>query len=102
MKLPKELREKQEIKGAAKKAKNCSVKGCNKAAIRSLAEDKYTSYAELANLKLEENRLHKIYLCKEHYNALSKEKKSQEKLYQKKGFLDDSRASKIGKHYDID
>jgi len=100
MKLPKELREKRALKGAAKKGNHCSVRGCTKAAVRSLSEDKYGKYAELAGLKLDENRLRKIYLCKEHYNALNKERKSQEKITRKKGFLDDARSSKIGKYYE--
>ena len=98
MKLPKELREKQGIQGASKKAKQCSVKNCSKPAIRSLSEDKFSKYAELAKLKLAENRLRKIYLCKEHYNKVNKERKSQDKLSQKKGFLDNARSTKKGKY----
>jgi hypothetical protein len=98
MKLPKELREKRDLQGAAKTARQCSVRGCTKSAIRSLTEDKFGRYAELARLKLDENRRRKIYLCKEHYNAVNKERKSQEKLYKKKGFLDNVRATRKGSH----
>jgi len=100
MKFPKELREKKDIKTISNKAKKCSVRGCGSDAIRSLSENKYGNYVERARLKIEENKLHKIYLCKTHYNEVNKLRKSSEKLYQKKGFLDDQLASRKGKYFD--
>ena len=100
MKLPKELREKINLKGAGSKKKQCSVRGCFEIAVRSLSENKFGRYAERAKLKLDENRLHKILLCKGHYNSVNKERKASEKLTQKKGFLDDARSMKKGKYFD--
>ena len=100
MKLPKELREKSELGGGASKKKTCSVQVCGKPAIRSLSENSWGKYVEKAKLKVEENRQHKLFLCKEHYKEVNKVRKSEEKLYQKKGFLDDSRSSKKGKYFD--
>ena len=100
MKLPKEIREKQDLKTAGTKPKKCSVDGCGKEAIRSLSENAWTKYIEKAKLKVNENKYHKVFLCKEHYKEINKIRKSDEKLIQKKGFLDDSRASKKGKYTD--
>ncbi len=100
MKLPKELREKGDLSAIASKAKNCSVNGCKELAIRSLSENKWKSYVEKANLKYTENKQRKIYLCKEHYKNANKYRKSQEKRYQKKGFLEDSVGSAKGKRWD--
>ena len=97
MKLPKELREKRELVGAKSKAKSCSVKECGEPAIRSLSENKWSGYVEKAKLQVNENKKHKIYLCKAHYKEVNKVRKSEEKLYQKKGFLDDSQGGKIRK-----
>ncbi|MHA1294073.1 MAG: hypothetical protein ACTSQJ_15585 [Promethearchaeota archaeon] len=100
MKLPKELREKGDLSGTASKSKKCSVNRCNEIAIRSLAENKWGKYMERAKLKYQENRLHKIFLCKTHYKEANKVRKSDEKLYQKKGFLDDVRGVKKGRYLD--
>lgn len=97
MKLPKELREKKEIIGVKTKEKLCSVKECGKPAIRSLSEKQWASYVEKAKLSINENKNHKIYLCKAHYKEVSKPRKSEEKIYQKKGFLADAHATKKGK-----
>ncbi len=95
MKLQKELREKKALgKG---KERQCSARGCTDSAIRSLSENTWSKYVEKAGMKLDENRQHKIYLCKKHYNSANKVRKSQEKLYQKKGFLDNSKSSKSSK-----
>ena len=96
MKLPKELREKKDLKGTVNKGKKCSVSGCYEPAIRSLTEKKFGKYVEKAGFKVDENRMHKIYLCKAHYKESNKVRKNQDKIYQKKGFLDDSRALKKG------
>ena len=64
MKLPKELREKSDLSGTASKAKICSVIECGESAIRSLSENKWSKVCEKARLKLNENRLRKIFLCK--------------------------------------
>ncbi|MBD3338359.1 MAG: hypothetical protein GF353_04590 [Candidatus Lokiarchaeota archaeon] len=96
MKLPKELREKKELIGSGK-SKSCSVVDCKATAIRSLSENKYGKYVEKANLTVEENRRNKIFLCKKHYKEVKKLKKSEEKFYQKKGFLDDSHGRSQGK-----
>lgn len=100
VKLPKELREKGDLSATAIKAKNCSIKGCKEIAIRSLSEKKWKLYVEKARLKYIENKLHKIYLCKLHYRDANKYRKSQEKKYQKKGFLENSVASAKGKRWD--
>jgi len=97
MKLPKELREKSDLSGAASKGKICSVKECGESAIRSLSENKWSKVCEKARLKLNENRLRKIFLCKKHYKEANKMRKSDEKLIQKKGFLEDSTSTKRGK-----
>ena len=97
MKLPKELREKKDLGG---KKKKCSVTGCGKEAIRSLSENVWMKYIEKAKLKMDENRLHKIFLCKSHYNETNKLRKKDDKLLKSKGFLDDSRSSKVGKYYE--
>ncbi|MHA1391182.1 MAG: hypothetical protein ACTSSC_02955 [Promethearchaeota archaeon] len=100
MKLPKELREKSDLSATASKTKNCSVKDCKEIAIRSLSENKWKPYVEKAQLKYLENKQHKIYLCKLHYKDANKLRKSQEKKYQKKGFLEDSVGSAKGKRWD--
>jgi len=97
MKLPKELREKRDLSGKASKVKACSVKECGESAIRSLSENKWSKYVEKAKLKINENKKHQIYLCKVHYKEVNKVRKSEEKLYQQKGFLDNTQASKKGK-----
>ncbi len=102
MKLPKELREKKDLGNATTKERSCSIKNCNEIAIRSLSENKWKPYVEKADLKYIENKQHKIYLCKNHYKESNKYRKSQEKLYQKKGFLDDSVASARTKRYDYE
>lgn len=97
MKLPKELREKNELKGTGNKKKKCSVVDCSKEAIRSLSENKWSPYLEKAHLKVAENRAHKVFLCKKHYKSAKKVRKSEEKLTQKKGFLNDQNARRKGK-----
>ncbi|MCP4762446.1 MAG: hypothetical protein GY870_11750 [archaeon] len=98
MKLPKELRDKKELGGAASKGKACSVKECSEPAIRSLAEKKWNKYLEKTKLKVEENKQHKIFLCKLHYKQVNKIRKSEEKIYQKKGFLDNKSAARKGQY----
>lgn len=93
MKLPKELRDKRDLGGIFKKRK-CSIKDCSETAIRSLSENSIRIYIEKAGLSFNENSLHKIYLCKKHYSQSNKFKKTQEKLFQKKGFLDNATAVK--------
>ncbi len=100
LKLPKELREKGDLSATASKGKNCSVKDCGELAIRSLSENKWKTYVEKANLIIIENRQHKIFLCKKHYKDANKYRKSQEKVYQKKGFLENSAALGKGKRWD--
>lgn len=100
MKLPKELREKSDLNTAMGKDRKCSIKGCSEIAIRSLSENKWKDYVEKANLKYVENRQHKIYLCKNHYKDANKFRKSQEKMYRKKGFLEDSDKISPGRRYD--
>ncbi|MBY9008020.1 MAG: hypothetical protein KGD63_14860 [Candidatus Lokiarchaeota archaeon] len=89
MKLPKELHEKKELGSTTGKNKSCTIGGCKKLAIRSLSESKWKDYLKKASLKYVENRAKKIYLCKEHYKDVKKEKQKDEKYAQKKGFLDD-------------
>jgi hypothetical protein len=100
MKLPKELREKGDLTNTANKGKRCSIKGCGELAIRSLSEKGWKAYVEKASLKYYENKQRKIYLCKVHYKDANKYKKSQEKLYQKKGFLENSVNIGKGKRWD--
>jgi len=100
VKLPKELREKGDLSAIASKHKNCSVKDCKESAIRSLSENKWKAYVEKAQLKYFENKQHKIYLCKLHYKDANKYRKSQEKKYQKKGFLENTTASAKKKNWD--
>lgn len=102
MKLPKELREKVDLKGASSKNRQCSIKGCSEDAIRSLSENKWKKYVDNADLKYIENRQHKIYLCKNHYKDVNKYRKSQEKFYVKKGFLDDDVSQGKIKKYSTD
>ena len=92
MKLPKELRDKRDIGGNAK-SKKCSVESCSENAIRSLSENAWKKYIEKAGLKLKDSSTRRLYLCKPHYNQSNKVRKSQEKSFQKKGFLDDSASS---------
>ncbi|MFX1256606.1 MAG: hypothetical protein ACFFAN_02005 [Promethearchaeota archaeon] len=100
MKLPKELREKSDLTGRTSKQKRCSVKECSEPAIRSLSDNKWGTYIEKAKLEVEENKRNKIYLCKTHYKEANKIRKNQEKIYQKKGFLENNPALKKGRKYD--
>ena len=101
MKLPKELREKKELSGTVKKSKKCSIDDCSELAIRSLSENKWGNIVKKKlKLKYEENRLHKIFLCKKHYKAANKIRKDDEKLIQKKGFLENDKKIKKGKSWD--
>jgi len=100
VKLPKELREKGDLGATANKGKRCSVKACEELAIRSLSQNKWKVYVEKANLKYYENKQQKIYLCKIHYKDANKYRKTQEKQYQKKGFLENSTALAKGKRWD--
>ena len=102
MKLPKELREKVDLKSEKSQDKHCSIKGCNENAIRSLPENKWKKYVGKADLNYIENRQHKIYLCKTHYKDVNKYRKSQEKFYLKKGFLDDDVSQGKVKKYSTD
>ncbi|MFX1327391.1 MAG: hypothetical protein ACFE91_04520 [Promethearchaeota archaeon] len=99
MKLPKELRDSRDLGGSGKSRK-CSIKECRETAIRSLSENSWKRYLEKAGLIFIENTQHKIYLCKKHYNQSNKFRKSQEKIFQKKGFLNNSIAIKKGKWED--
>ncbi|NHJ22970.1 MAG: hypothetical protein EAX89_00240 [Candidatus Lokiarchaeota archaeon] len=100
MKLPKDLREKGDLSSTASKGKECSIKGCGETAIRSLSENKWKTYVDKANLTYTENKQHKIYLCKRHYKDVNKFRKSQEKQFQKKGFLEDEKGIAKGKRWD--
>ena len=102
VKLPKELREKGDLSATASKEKRCSIRSCGNIAIRSLSENSWKAYVEKADLKYFENKKHKIYLCKIHYKEANKYRKSQEKLYQKKGFLDNAHSGKSGKNKNFD
>ena len=96
MKFPKELRDKREIGGRVK-TKKCSVKECSENAVRSLSENAWKKYIEKAGLKLKDSATRRLYLCKPHYNQSNKLRKSQDKIFQKKGFLDNSSSSRKGK-----
>lgn len=62
--------------GRIAKGVKCSVKNCEKDAIRSLARDKVSS----AGLKVEETR--RSYLCRDHYKEYKKSTKK-DKLLEK-------------------
>jgi len=62
--------------GRIGKGVTCSVKNCDKEAIRSLAHDKVSS----AGLKVNEGR--RSYLCREHYKEYKKGSKK-DKLLEK-------------------
>ena len=96
MKIPKGLRDKRDIGGTAKTRK-CSVSECSENAIRSLSENTWKKYIEKAGLKLKDEPARRLFLCKPHYNQSNKVRKSQEKIFQKKGFLDNKSSSKKGK-----
>lgn len=96
MKLPKQIKDKEDLTRMAKSRK-CSIQSCEEIAIRSLSENSWKSFVEKAGLKFNRNSFHKIYLCKSHYNQSNKYRKSQEKIFQKKGFLDNSEVVKKGK-----
>ena len=70
---------------------------CSEDAIRSLSENAWKKYIEKAGLEFKENSTRRLYLCKAHYNQSNKVRKSQEKVFQKKGFLDNLSSSKKGK-----
>jgi len=95
MKLPKGIRDKRDL-GGIFKGRKCSVNECNENAIRSLSENAWKKYIEKAGFKFKENSARRIYLCKAHYNQSNKIRKSQEKIFQKKGFLDNSNSIKKG------
>ncbi len=99
MKIPKELREKEGLSGSIVKDKKCSIEECGEEAIRSLSEEKWGSVIKKAGGKYTENKQHKIFLCKKHYKEYNKERKSEDKLVQKKGFLDKDHSQKPGKFY---
>jgi len=92
MKLPKDIRDKREM-GATSKKRKCSVKDCQENAIRSLSENAWKKYIEKAGLKLKDSTNRRIFLCKPHYSQSNKFRKSLEKNFQKKGFLDNSASS---------
>ena len=96
MKLPKGIRDKKDI-GGTTKTRKCSVEECSENAIRSLSENAWKKYIEKSGLKLKDSAVRRYYLCKTHYNQSNKVRKSQEKIFQKKGFLDNSSSSKKGK-----
>lgn len=102
MKLPKDLRERTNFSGTENKKIKCSVNDCGELAIRSLSENQWSKYIEKANLKIDENKQHRIFLCKRHYKEVNKVRKSQEKLYQKKGFLDNTPVASKQKHFDFE
>lgn len=63
----------------------------------SLSRDAWKIYIEKTGLKLKDSSNRRIYLCKAHYSQSNKFRKSQEKNFQKKGFLDNSASLKKGK-----
>jgi hypothetical protein len=62
--------------GRIAKGVKCSVKNCDKEAVRSIARDKVAS----AGLKVDENR--RSYLCRDHYKEYKKGSKK-DKLLEK-------------------
>ncbi|WEU40611.1 MAG: hypothetical protein OdinLCB4_001375 [Candidatus Odinarchaeum yellowstonii] len=54
--------------GKVDKGINCSVKGCDKQAVRSLN----SSDAKKAKLDVEQNKLNKVYVCEDHYKIIKK------------------------------
>ncbi len=97
MKIPKELRYKSNLGSETAKKRECSIRECSESAVRSLSENSWKKYIEKAGMKFKASSNHKIYLCKQHYNQTNKFRKTQEKLFQKKGFLDNQHATKVKK-----
>ncbi len=95
LKLPKELQ--QNKIGPRRINKKCSVKECVEIAIRSLSKQKWESYTKRANLKLKKSKARNIYLCKEHYKATNKYRKSTEKITKKNIFTENSRSALASK-----
>jgi hypothetical protein len=60
--------------GRVSKGVKCSVTGCGKEAVRSLASEKVSS----AGLKVGEAR--RTYLCRDHYKEYKRETKKERKL----------------------
>ncbi|MHA1835333.1 MAG: hypothetical protein ACTSYQ_00125 [Candidatus Odinarchaeia archaeon] len=70
--------------GRVKKGVQCSVKNCDKPAVRSLN----SSLAEKAKLDVEVSRLNRVYICDEHYKIIKKLSKKDRKMEKwKKGFI---------------
>jgi len=65
------------VMGKVRKGVQCSVKECNKQAVRSI------SYVDFSNAKLPfevESVGNRVYLCKEHYKEYKKATKRERKL----------------------
>jgi len=63
--------------GRVKKGEACSVRDCDKAAVRSLSP----SYARLMkDAGMEVNESGRLYLCEEHYKKLKKARSGEERL----------------------
>ena len=60
--------------GRVSKGVKCSVAGCDKEAVRSLASEKVSS----AGLKVGETR--RTYLCRDHYKEYKRETRKERKL----------------------
>ncbi len=88
MKIPKEIREKEQYGAHLASKERCSVRECDKKAIRSLSEYQWQTYFDSVGLPFLKNKRKKIFVCKVHYNKVSKEKKEREKPNKKKGFLE--------------
>lgn len=91
VKLPKELQQNKKGPGPSRINKKCSIEECGEFAIRSLSKQKWESYAERANLKLKKSKDRNFYLCKVHYKAANKYRKSAEKLTRKNIFTENTR-----------
>jgi len=92
LKIPKEIKERSGTNNT--KNKMCSVEDCTKNAIRNLSLDEYENYLLLARIKYYRNRTGRVYLCREHFNVVNKEKKSEKFSKQKKGFLENKNRPK--------
>jgi len=84
MKIPKEIKEKRGLNNT--NGILCSVIECNKKSVRNISEYDYNGLMILAKLKYIRKRSKRIYLCKEHFSIVNKEKNKNK--IKKKGFLE--------------
>jgi hypothetical protein len=60
--------------------KTCNIKGCSAPAVRSLSKEAFDEYLRDARLELKSDKERKITPCDEHYKAMRKIKKKDDKI----------------------